>query len=184
MNLRAEREARSKEFAEVKDLSSRLMKVMGTDHTRTATHSIHWDTMSRESNTNDQIERYNPNAMSPADSRHTFVPATTNRLGPSTSRRKTTNRQSRPALRDMGINHSPSKKIAVIPVTTLLRTRGDLQDLDDKEGKENEGNEFDEGEYKHSFGESDFFTSTDSHQGSENNETFTVRQGDESTVDF
>ena len=184
MNLRAEREARAKEFAEVKNLSSRLMKVMGIDHAQTTTQSIHRDTMSRKSDNNDQIEHYNPNAKSPAASGHTFLRAATNRSGPSTNRRPTTNRQNRPALRDMEINVPPSKKIDVIPVTTLLRTCGDMPDLDDEEGKENKGNEFDEGEYKHSFGESDFFTSTDSHSGSENNEAFTIGQDDDSTVDF
>lgn len=185
MNLRAEREAKAKEFAEVKDLSSRLMKVMGIDHTRTATQTTHRDTRSRKSSNTSQIEHCNPDAKSPADPRHPFVPTASNRSGPSTNRRKTmTDRQSRPALREMGINRSPSKKTDVMSLSPLLHTCGNLHDLDDKAGKENEGNDFDEGEYKYSFGESDFFTSTDSHQYSEKNERFTIGQGDDTTVDF
>lgn len=184
MDLRAEQEAKAKEFAEVKDLSSRLMKVMGIDRTRNTTQTVHRDTISRKSSNNNQTEHRNLDAKSLADSSHTFGPAAASRSESSKNRRTTTNRQNRPALRDIGSNHSPSKRIVVMPVSPLLHTCGDLQDLVDKAGKENEDNDFDAGEYKHSFGESDFFTSTDSRQYSENNERFIVGQDDDSTVDF
>lgn len=210
MTLRSEREAKAKEFAEVKDLSSRLMRVMGMDHTRTATQTTHQNTRSRKTSDKSQLEHHIPDAKSAADSRYPFVLAATNRSEPSTKRRTTlwspkfsvaqlpgssshleecnegiNNTESRPALKELGTNHSPSKKIAVKSFPPLLHMCGELQHLDNNEpDKENADKDLDEGEYKHSFGESDFFSSTDSRQCSENNERFTTGQFDDTTVDF
>lgn len=186
MNLRSEREEKSKEFAEVKDLSSRLMKVMGIDHTRTATQTLNQETrLGRKSGNNHQTEHCNSNVKLTTDSKHGFISAAANRSGPSIKRRTTTTMESRPALKEIGINHSPSKQRDAIPSSPLLHPCGESQDLDNKESsKENEGNNFDEGEYKRSFGESDVFSSTDSHQYSENDGRFTVGEFDDTTVDF
>lgn len=209
MKLRCEREAKAKEFAEVKDLSSRLMEVMGIDHTRTATKITHQNTQPSKSSSSGQIEHRIQEVNSAVDPRHTFVASAASRLGPTARRTKTlrsskssvahpkpstprwegdgglTNNKSRSPLKEMGINHSPSKKVAVIPFPSLLHTCGELQDLDnDEPGKENEDNSFDKGEYKDSFSESDIFTSTDSRQYSENNERFMTGHFDDMTVDF
>ena len=186
MNLRSEREAKAKEFAEVKDLSSRLMKVMGIDHTRTATQALHQEPrLGRMSGNNHHTEHCNPDAKLITDSKHCSVSAAANRSGPSTKCRTTTTKERRPALQEIGINYSPFKQRDAISLSPLLHPCGKSQDLDNKESsKENEGNNYDEGEDKHSFGESDFFTSTDSHQYSENDDRFTVGQFDDTTVDF
>ena len=209
MNLRREREAKAKEFAEVKDLSSRLMEVMGIDLTRTATQSPHQNRRSSKSSIR-QTEHRNLDVTSAADPKESLTPSVASRLGSSTKRTKTlrsprssvarlTNpstpsweyggdmitKKSRSPLKEMGINHPPSKEIAAIPFPPLLRMCGELRNLDPNEpGKENEENDINQGEYKRSFGASDIFTSTDSHQYSENIERFTTGQCDDTTIDF
>lgn len=210
MNLRREREAKAKEFAEVKDLSSRLIEVMGIDHTRTATQTTNQNAISRKNSNNNQIEDHIRHVKSVADPGNPLVSSAVSRSAPSTKRTKTLrspksslaqlpepstpswecnggifNKETRSALKEMGINHSSSKKIAAKPFPPFLHTCGELQKFDNNEsGKENKDNNLDGVECNHSFGESDIFDSTDPRQHSESNERSTIEQFDDTTVDF
>lgn len=209
MNLRCEREAKAKEFAEVKDLSSRLMEVMGMDRIRTATRSSTQRTRSNHSSSS-QTGPGVPKVKPAADSRHPLVTNAANPTGPTTKRTKmhrssesfeaqSPNSYTPASFRSSSegvvdhevrfplqeIKFSPSKQIAVIPFQPLLRTCSELQDVDnDERGKENEDIVFAEGQDNCSFGDSDIFTGTDHHRYSGIIERSMTGFDDDITVDI
>jgi hypothetical protein len=209
MHLRCEREAKAKEFAEVKNLSSRLMEVMGMDNTRTAIRSGTRRTRPNHSSSS-QIGHGFPAINPAADSGHSLVTNAAKTTGPTTKRTKTSRsseplgaespKSSTPASSSISngglfdkevrfplkeIKFSPSRKIAVIPFKPLLRTCNEIQDVDnDEQGNENADIDLDEGQQNYSFGESDVFTSTDYYRYSGIVERSMSGFDDEATVDI
>lgn len=210
MRLQNEQEVKAKEFAEVKDLSSRLMEVMGIDHTRTATKFNPQKARSSTSSNNSQIEHRLQGVNSAADTGQCLISSAAIRKGPNTRRTKTlrsskysvpqslelstplwendgsmVNPETRSPLKELKINISPSKRASLVPFHSSLHTCGELQDVDnDGAGKGNKDITFDEGEHNFSFDEGDIFTSTNSRQCSRDNENSTNGHCDDTTLDF
>lgn len=210
MRLQSEQEAKAKEFSEVKDLSSRLMEVMGIDRTRTATTLSPQKTRSSTSGSNSQIEHRLQGVHSAADTGQCLISSAATRKGPHTRRKKTLrssnnsvpqslklstllrendggmiNPETRSPLKELKINISPSKRASLAPLHSSLYTGGEMQDVDhDGAGKGNEDITFNDGEHNYSFDEGDIFTSTGSRQCSRDSERITNGHRDENTFDF
>ncbi len=207
-DLECERKTKAKEFAEVKDLSSRLMAVIGMDPSRTATKPVHRKSRSSKSISSQMGQDLQglDSAANPSDH---FISSAASVVGPTTKRTKMqgrsissvaqtltsftpsfgmsdggrANRGSRVPLKE--INVSPQKKESVALFQPLLRTCDNLQDIDN-EGldKENEDINTEEDEQEYSFNESDIFTSTDHQRYSRNNERSMSGFCDDTTVEY
>jgi hypothetical protein len=208
MNLECERKTKAKEFAEVKDLSSRLMAVMGMDPSRTATKPVNRKSRSSKS-ISSQIGQGVHGLDSAAHPSDQFISSAASVVKTSTKHTKMqgrskssvaptlksftpsfgmsdegmANRGSRVPLKEIDV--SPQKKEGVALFEPLFRTCDSLQDMDnDGLNKENEDIYTEEDEQEYSFNESDIFTST-GHQGHSRNDARSMSGiCDDTTVEF
>lgn len=182
--LRCEQDTKAKEFAEVKDLSSKLMEVMGTDRSRTATKSNVQRIRSNRGNNSSLSEHCLQDVNSAVDPRHRSVSSAANIRGPYAKRKNTPrsfkpftqankisaplgendggtiNIESRSAFKEAEV--SPKKQVTTVPAQPLFHRCSELHDVDSNgSGKENEEICFDEKEYEYSSDDIDIFTSTD-----------------------